>query len=69
MKYSKENASLEKIQTNFFEKESYRYIPTHLNHPVYEIDVIPKSLYDFSISSMLDIGCGNGSFMAKWKKN
>ena len=68
MEYSKENESLEKIQTNFFDKESYRYISTHLNHPVYEIDMIPKSLYDLSISSMLDIGCGNGSFMAKWKK-
>tara|TARA_Y100000996_G_scaffold407758_1_gene385776 strand:- start:467 stop:1174 length:708 start_codon:yes stop_codon:yes gene_type:complete len=57
---------MEKNQTKEFESESYRYVSSYLDEK--REDLVPDSLISKSISTMLDVGCGNGDFLNCWKK-
>ena len=54
-------------QTELFDGESFRYITSHLHDPVYEVNMHPKSIKQGDLNSILDVGCGNGSFLRNWQ--
>ena len=54
-------------QTELFDGESFRYITSHLHDAVYEVNMHPKSIKQGDLNSILDVGCGNGSFLRNWQ--
>ena len=69
MKEGKEKDLSSRKQTELFDGESFRYITSHLEDPVYEVNMHPKSINQKNLDSILDVGCGNGSFLKNWQKH
>lgn len=57
----------EKNQTDAFDSESYRYITSDINDGQRRDALIPKSIDGKLVNSILDVGCGSGSFLNDWK--
>ena len=59
----------QKNQTDEFESESYRYVTSYLSDEIKTDFFFPKSLLQKTLTTMLDVGCGNGQFLNEWQKN
>lgn len=59
----------EKKQTQEFDLESYRYISSYINDGRRNDMIIPKSINEELVNSILDVGCGNGGFLNAWKNH
>lgn len=55
-------------QTNNFLSESFRYVNSYLEIQENKEKLIPKIIKSKKINSILDVGCGNGSFLNFWSK-
>lgn len=56
----------EQHQTQHFDSESYRYVSSYISNGVRTDNSIPNSIEEKRVSSILDVGCGNGEFLADW---
>ena len=55
-------------QTVEFESESYRYVTSYLSDEIKTDFFFPNSLLKKTLTTMLDVGCGNGIFLNEWQK-
>lgn len=55
-------------QTDEFESESYRYVTSYLSDEIKTDFFFPNSLLKKTLTTMLDVGCGNGIFLNEWQK-